>query len=245
MPQSGKSNAERAYDELRALILQGRLRAGQSLRASVLAEEYGHGLTPLREALNRLRTEQLVTASFNQGFQVAGMSEEDLEDLERTRGLLETEMLAEAIRDGDEAWEGGIVAAHYQLSKHPVPAHDSSDAEIDAWGARHMAFHDALLAACRSRWLGTMAGFIGAQRQRYHRNILRDVADLARADPAVARRVDTRLQEVMGLPRHTRLMEATLSRDTAASRAEMAEHVQLTLTAYRSFQELIHEKRAA
>lgn len=245
MPGSGKSTAARVYDEMRALILDGRLRAGQSLRASALSEEYGFGLTPLREALNRLSTEHLVISSFNHGFQVAGMSEAELEDIERSRALVEAEMLAEAMASGGEPWEGRVVAAHYQLGKQPVPDHRASEAAIDQWALRHKAFHDALLSGCRSVWLGNMAALIGAQLQRYHRNILRDVIELARNSPELARAVDAQLADVMGLAEHTALMDAALSGDIAAARARMVEHARLSLRAYRSFHRQVEERRAA
>ena len=242
MPHSA---SEQIHHELRAMILGGRLRTGQSLRAAALQEQFGFGLTPLREALNRLRSEQLVVAAHHQGFQVAPTSSEDLADLERTRGLIEGEMLIESMRAGDDAWEGAIVAAHYQLGKQTAPHHRASDDEIDRWDSRHAQFHEALLAGCRSRWLTHIAALLGAQLQRYHRNILRDVAELAASSPDLAREVDQTLSEVTGMDAHTRLMEKVLARAEAAASAELAAHVQLSLKAYLGFGRHLRAARAA
>lgn len=243
MTSDKQSNAERVYADLRALILNGTLRAGQNLRATVLKEEYGFGLTPLREALNRLNTEHLVVSNFNQGFRVAGMSLSELEDLGRTRIMLETAMLTEAIEHGDDAWEGAVVAAHYQLGKLDPPAYDANDRTMAQWNQRHEAFHAALFSACRSSWLWRLTETIGAQRQRYQRNILLGVGELAQSD--LSRIVNDRLAQIMGLPPHTELMEAALARDVDRACKLQTEHVALTSEAYLSFQKLVTEKHTA
>ena len=83
--------------------------------------------------------------------------------------MIETQMLVEAMELGTEDWEGAVVAAHYQLSKTPVPALSADRRIIATYDERHDAFHRALTSACRSEWLNRLAGQIGAQLQRYHR----------------------------------------------------------------------------
>lgn len=245
MVKSIKSNAEQVYVQLREQILQGTLLAGQNLRAAALSEEFGFGLTPLREALNRLQTEHLVTAKFNQGFRVAEITLPELQDLERTRGAIEGEMLSGALRLGDDVWESTLVASHYQLGKLPPPTLGCDNETRDLWETRHNAFHVAMTSGCNSPWLTRMSETVAAQRQRYHRNILRDVGELAIGRPQLAQDINEKLAEVMGLAGHTALMEAALARNETQVLALMATHVRLTSDAYTEFQILITTQTAA
>ncbi|CUK19073.1 Carbon starvation induced regulator [Ruegeria denitrificans] len=243
MTQNKLSTAEQVYADLRALILNGTLRAAQNLRATALKNEYGFGLTPLREALNRLNTEHLVVSNFNQGFRVADISLSELEDLGRTRILLETAMLTEAMERGDDAWESAIVAAHYQLGKLDPPSYDADDAAMTLWEQRHEAFHEALFSTCQSPWLRRLANTIDAQRKRYHRNILLGVGEMAQSD--LCNVVNARLAQIMGLQPHTELMEAVLARDIERACTLQTKHVALTSEAYLSIKKLLNEQRAA
>ena len=49
------SKADVAYAEIRQRILDGRLEAGSKLRQYDLADELGISITPLREAIRRLK----------------------------------------------------------------------------------------------------------------------------------------------------------------------------------------------
>ena len=245
MLQNKKSSAEVVYTTLRDLILRGQLRAGQSLRSAELKDTYGFGLTPLREALNRLHVEKLVVSVFNQGFRVASVTLEEIADLGRTRALIEAEMLMESMASGGEDWESAIVSAHYQLSKTSPPTLDTDDAQMTAWEHRHDAFHAALLSACTSPWLNQLAQTIAAQHQRCHRNILLEAAEIGAGQARAIQMINAKLAQVMGLGAHTELMEAVLERDTQRSIDLLGQHVRLTSDVYLSFQKLILEHRAA
>ena len=62
--------AEKAYDNLRQDIVRGAFVPGSPLRLADLGERYGMGFSPLREALNRLQSERLVTSESLRGFRV-------------------------------------------------------------------------------------------------------------------------------------------------------------------------------
>ncbi|WP_170560272.1 GntR family transcriptional regulator [Ruegeria atlantica] len=236
-----KSAAEEVYGQLRQMILRGELSDGQSLKAAALQSEFGFGTTPLREALNRLSAEQLVVNSFNHGFRVAPITLDELRDLDRTRLLLETEMLVSSIRDGDEDWEGRIVASHYQLAKHRPPGLDATSEATEKWAARHQSFHEALISASGSHWMNTLLEQIETQRTRYHRYILVRAKQVAAEQPEVRDVVNEKLSKVMGIAVHTPLMEATLDREERKARDLMTEHINLTSDAYQSIQSLFPE----
>lgn len=142
--------SEQAYANLRNDIVRGTFRPDSPLRLAELSERYGMGFSPLREALNRLQAERLVTSESLRGFRVAPLSLEAFEDALANRLLIETEALRASIRLGGDDWAGGIVTALYALK---VQA-ERTGADADLWELerRHHAFHRALLAACGSSW---------------------------------------------------------------------------------------------
>jgi DNA-binding GntR family transcriptional regulator len=84
------SNAvDRAYDKIRAAILDGSLAPGSRLKEKTLVEDCGVSRTPVRDALRRLAAEGYVSIQPNQGAQVRSWSTEDLDELFALRALLE------------------------------------------------------------------------------------------------------------------------------------------------------------
>lgn len=103
---------------------------------------YNIGSAPLREALNRVAQEGLVTYSYQHDFVVAPLSEDDLNDLLRTRNLLNDFALRESIAVGDVAWEEHLVLTHHRLRRTPF----GQRAPTAEWEAAHREFHNDLLA---------------------------------------------------------------------------------------------------
>ena len=80
--------SERAYQEIKARLMDGRFRLRQRLDATALATDLAVSTTPVREALLRLTAERLVAFRPSHGFSVAMWSESGLRDLYRWRGEL-------------------------------------------------------------------------------------------------------------------------------------------------------------
>jgi DNA-binding GntR family transcriptional regulator len=76
-------------DHLRSLILSRELKPGERLVQSELAERLGVSRTPIREALQKLASEGLVTFSPYKGATVAELSLADVEDIYSVRTALE------------------------------------------------------------------------------------------------------------------------------------------------------------
>lgn len=83
--------AERAYASLKRDILRCRLRPGEVIVDSWLAEQYGMSRTPIREAMNLLRREGLVVVIPRRGTFVKSVDIGELQDTFRMRALLEPE----------------------------------------------------------------------------------------------------------------------------------------------------------
>jgi DNA-binding GntR family transcriptional regulator len=199
---------EQAFHRLRRDVLIGAYPAGAKLKVDELQEAYGFSSSPLREALSRLAQEGLVRADERRGFRVAPISAEDLADITRMRLMLDVQALAEAIEQGDDAWEAAIVAAYYRLEKVEARLGEGPLMLDEEWSSLHRDFHLALLAACPS------------ERQRHWSASLFDQAERYRRYSARYRKTPRRKTT-----EHKRLMEATLKRDTPTACALLKEHI--------------------
>ena len=86
---SGRSMTQLAYDQLRQDILTGGVAADAKINIAETVARTGLNLGAVREALSRLTSEGLVTSETNKGFRVAPITLKELEDLTRTRVLIE------------------------------------------------------------------------------------------------------------------------------------------------------------
>lgn len=203
---------------LREDILSARLAPDARLRIAELQTRYGLGISPLREALLRLVSEGLVVAEGQRGFAVASVSLAELRDLTRARICLEGALLTEAVAQGDDEWEVGMVAAFHRLSRTPLPR-AADDAEATAlWEERHRAFHQSLVAGCGSPWMLRMHAQLAEQTERYRR-----VRLFHSMPPAqLARNVDKE---------HEALMQALMDRDAPRAVKLMTAHLEQTAQA--------------
>jgi GntR family carbon starvation induced transcriptional regulator len=158
--------AEQAFNRLHRDILGAKLQPGRKMRIEELREAYGLGATPLREALSRLSSLDLVRAEGQRGFRVAAVSIENLLDITRTRAWIESTALRAAIAAGDRAWEADILAAAHRLK-----GSRKSDGESlsDAWFRENRLFHDCLVAACRSPQMMAFRAQLFDLSDRYRR----------------------------------------------------------------------------
>jgi len=169
LPKTGRTRVEIVYATLRRDILDGVFAPGAKLRTEELRTRYNTGGTTIREALTRLLGEALVTTEGQRGFRVALASTVDFADLTEVRKLIETEALRQSIAGGDEAWESQVVAAFYRLSKVEERLAENALGALSEFEERNREFHQALIAACPSRWLHHLNALLYQQSERYRR----------------------------------------------------------------------------
>lgn len=197
------------YEQLRREIIQGVLLPGEKLRIEVLRTRYKVGGTPLREALNRLSTEGLVTQSEQRGFRVTPVSADELLELTRTRCWINEIALRESIGRGDRAWEERVLLSFHRLSRVPVVVDSRMNPEFSEL---HRVFHGALLAGCGSRWLMDFNDLLFDCAERY-RNLIAVLGD----DNA---------RDVLG--EHRAITEAAIERKTALAIGLLNDHYEKT-----------------
>jgi GntR family transcriptional regulator, carbon starvation induced regulator len=175
-PAPSRTLSGQVYDAIKQDILRGALVPGSALLTRDLLDRYSCGISPLREALARLVGEDLLAASDHRGVRVPLPSVSDVRDVYRIRIALEREALALAIAQGDDAWEASILAAGHLLEKTPVPDAGRSDSPaVEAWEARHRAFHTSLIAAAPAPRLLRLIGQMVDHTERYRVLRLRHV----------------------------------------------------------------------
>ncbi|MBC5763013.1 GntR family transcriptional regulator [Ramlibacter albus] len=157
------------YTKLRHDIVGGRLQPGQKLRVDHLKSSYQVSSGTMREALALLVSDALVVAQGQRGFRVTSVSLADLEDLTRVRVLLETEAVRDSILLGKDDWEANLVGAFHRLTRAEERLRTDPGGSFDEWEQCNRRFHEALTAACRSRWVQRMRLMLYQQSERYRR----------------------------------------------------------------------------
>lgn len=209
---SSQTRIEATYQRIRQDIVSGELAPGERLGVDRLRERYGVGASTVREALSLLSAEALVDAEGQRGFTVSPISLDDLRDLCEARKLIEGEAVRESVRNGDDDWEGDLVAAFHRLTRAQERLRPDDADTIREWELRNHDFHDALVGRCESRWLHHLLDTLMHHTERYRRASL--------TSGSVKR-------DVHG--EHAALMQAALDRDAERAAELVIEHIDHTV----------------
>jgi DNA-binding GntR family transcriptional regulator len=174
------------HAQLRAAILAGSIPEGSTTSQAALAEQFGVGRTPLREALRMLQREGLVISEPNHRVRIAHLSGEDAEELYIMRISLETlaiRITVPVLTPTDLAEMEGFMAqmAHYAKNGdgigHRIPHRQFHHRLIYGAGPRVSTEIDELFdhAERYRQRFGALGGF--EERAEEHRAILDAAAD--------------------------------------------------------------------
>jgi DNA-binding GntR family transcriptional regulator len=144
--------SDRAYLQIRALILSGELSPGSQIGEAQMADRCGVSRTPIRDALNRLETELLIRRTESQRSFVADWSLDDVEDAFTLRGILESlaaERAANRISGEDLVRLRWLNATIGKAIVRDPP-------DITAFLDRNLAFHNIIMEAANSPRLSNM-----------------------------------------------------------------------------------------
>ncbi|SDO11687.1 GntR family transcriptional regulator [Vreelandella arcis] len=196
--------SSRIYETLRRDLVGGQFVAGEKLAINALKERYHVGLSPLREALNKLAAYGLLVQENQRGFRVPKLSRSELDDIANMRLELEGMAFERAIQHGDDVWEAELLAAAHRLKRA-----DTTLDKGEEWESLHSQFHRTLVAPCGSVWLLRFIEQLHDQFDRYRR--------LGPKMPTVRQTLDEQHHELVAL---------ALKRDSKAARALMDDHIQ-------------------
>lgn len=133
-PAPRKTLRRRAYDLMKAAILNGRLKRGERVSDARLMQELDIGRTPLREALNQLEREGLVVSQPHSGYTVANLDTDAVLDLMMVReGLdaLAVELAIDKGSDRDFARLEAVMAEIEELDRAHPQTPESYARELD------------------------------------------------------------------------------------------------------------------
>jgi DNA-binding GntR family transcriptional regulator len=168
-----RSLAERAYDEIRRMIIRLELAPGDVVREADLGAELDMSRTPIREALQRLARDHFVTVIPRRGMLVSAIDVDELSMLYETRAILEPYAARLATRRGT-ALDWAEMAE--VLADTSVPGTRPDELiELDR------RCHEIIWRAAGNRFLTNTLDALYAQSDRLWHMYLADVADMREA----------------------------------------------------------------
>ena len=197
-----KSLTEQAYDHVRSAILRGEMPVGTVIAEARVAEELGISKTPLRQALQLLRTEGLLEVGPRKQLVVRAFSTEHRNEILRIREALEEIAIETAVA---QLTDDEVDLLHLSLlrQKRAVDAGNEEEfLELDE--QFHITIAQAANLPIVARLLEQIRGFARLMR-------------LGRVQPP------EHLREVLG--EHQRIVEAIEQRDAARAQRELHEHL--------------------
>jgi DNA-binding GntR family transcriptional regulator len=196
-----QTNAEKAYQEIKQRIITTDLSPGAVINEAELMSELGFGRTPIREALKRLQSDDLVVVKPRRGIFVSELAITDLTQIFEVR--VELESLAARLatrRITDSQLERlGQLAEQYQTS-----ANESKQEMINL----DAKFHDVIREATHNRFL--------ISNLEYYYNLSLRIWYLA-LPRAAAEEIDVKA--------HCDIYEAILAKDEDLAANRIARHI--------------------
>lgn len=142
--------SDRVYTLLRSRIIDLDLAPGARLQIDQFSAEFDVSPTPVREALNRLVAEGLVTAEPYRGFKVTALLDHDeLVQLLRAREALETAAAAHAAIVRDQGTLERLDAVVQRMDELA----NARELEVKAFNAADAQFHRLVVEASGNRFM--------------------------------------------------------------------------------------------
>lgn len=157
------------YDQLRSLIIRGRIAPGMRVVEADIADRLGVSRTPAREAIHRLFQEGLLVAmptTRRTELIVAPLTRDDLVDLYRLMGALEGSAVRRVgVLDG--ASRRTLVRDLKAIEDVFEAAATSRKVDYDRIFEAHNAFHDRVVVAGATPRLRSLLDVVRPQVERY------------------------------------------------------------------------------
>lgn len=145
-PRDSRPLPVRVYEELRDLIVDGTLQADAQLVQEQIAEALGVSRTPVRDALQRLTHEGLVTWNPGRGYLVNELTGREVIEVYEVRRLLELEAARLSAGRHDSVIASRLTSLIEEMAATPS---DDVAAQFDL----NRKFHRALVEPCNNRLL--------------------------------------------------------------------------------------------
>jgi DNA-binding GntR family transcriptional regulator len=207
------SLTETVYRALRADLVLCKIQPGTHLKTSEFAQLYGVSLASVREAMARLSAEGLVDSEPQRGFFATPISAERLLDLTTVRLDIESNCIRSSIVQFSTLDDVKLEEALETLSTTAETDETGRHVMSENWIRAHIAFHEALVAGCRSSVLLQIRRQLFDQSERYRSLSLQLGTGKQKAD------IDAD---------HRPLVQAVKRRDTNNAVKLLTEHINST-----------------
>ena len=148
------------YTDLRRSIVSGRSRPGERLNLHVLAKGFGCSITPVRDALQLLHQEGLVTIKPRSGYFVTHLTLKELYDLLDLREILEVAAVERAA--------ARITDAQLEELEHIHAGYTGEDwASVERYADENRRLHLLIAEASGNQELVKMVGQVHDQLTRF------------------------------------------------------------------------------
>ena len=192
--------SDEASSYLRALIMSGELRPGDSVRPEEIGELLGISTTPVREALQALRVEGFLDLLPRRGFQVSPLSGQDIRDIFRVQAMIAGELGARAAANATSE----DIASLEELHESLIAVSKLNDGEL--LEDRNHRFHRAVNLLAGSRKIAWSLELVSRYvPRRYY--------------AAIPGWPETTLHD------HGRILEGIQAKDPDATRAALEQHI--------------------
>lgn len=197
------SAAELATEEIRSRIVRGDLRPGDRIQADDISRELGISRTPVRDALQELRTEGLVEIRARVGAFVRRITHREITEVYALKLAVEPLASQWAAEFGTDDQFRELKAAMDGLERA------AEEGDIDDAVLSVDAIHDRLFEMTKSE-------------------VMVDVYRVFRARVRVLRQMNLRQEGRLKVSaaQHRRIVQAVLDREPVEARTAMTEHLQ-------------------
>jgi len=159
------------YKTLRYDILTGNISGGSHITESAIAKRLDVSRTPVREALQRLTQEKLITSLPRAGYIIEDMSDDDIQDLFSARFEIEMVVAGKAVEYITDA-ELDLMAGNIKKTETCMKAgklQEMTDLDLE--------FHSIIYQASRSKTLYRICRNLGDYTLKYRHglNLIRDL----------------------------------------------------------------------
>jgi DNA-binding GntR family transcriptional regulator len=192
----------RVYQALLDKIVSGQFEFGAPLRPDAIARKLSVSTTPVREALHRLESSNLVVKHPNQGWVVRTFTKQQIRELYEFRAALESFSVRLACERRTEEDVEGLRA--YQL----VGERALANGDTNAYRIYNRDLHAAFCRAARNSYVSTVMGQVGLQSEMLSSKTIRMAGRPSR-----------------GIEEHARLTEFIASRNPIAAAGLMEHHI--------------------
>lgn len=208
MAEESDSVVDRVYEDLKAMAVAYAIRPGERINEGRIATRLGVSRTPLREALNRLKTEGFLRFEPGRGFFCRELDPREIFQLYELRKALEIAAVPLAVARAEDT----EIAALARFLDETGPSRDG--ASIDELTRLDETFHHRLMRLARNdemlrvldnvnarirfvRWID-MSSETRPKTQSEHRAVVSALAarDTAAAIAVLERHIDRRLDEI-------------------------------------------------